>query len=267
MVIADNLAPFVNKAFWNIDTQPSSFFWWLVMVAFSFQIYFDFAGYSSIARGLAKLMGYRFRSNFDHPYHALSLKDFWSRWHISLSTWFRDYVYIPLGGGRHSKWKWYRNMWITMLISGLWHGSAGHFILWGGVHAAFLSFERLTQWPKLLHSFRVGRVLAFVIVMFQIILAWVFFRADNVEQAMTILSSMFSLNAVGNDLIFEQYFNTLIFLGLAIGVECWYFVKRRSHQIRFLTRNGFYDCITMAVLITLCIYFRGPASEFIYFQF
>ncbi len=267
MVIADNLAPLVNKAFWNINTQPSALFWWLIMLAFSFQIYFDFAGYSSIARGLAKLMGFRFRSNFNHPYHAVSLKDFWSRWHISLSTWFRDYVYIPLGGGRSSKWKWYRNMWITMLVSGLWHGPAGHFILWGGVHAAFLSFERYTRWPKLLHSFKFGKAFAFVFVMFQVIVAWVFFRAENVEQASVILSSMFSLNTVGNDFIFEEYFNTIVFLALAVGVECWYFIKRKKPALRFLTRNVLYDCITMAVLITLCIYFRGPASEFIYFQF
>ncbi len=267
MVIADNLAPIVNQSFWNNNTQPSCIYWWMVMLAFSFQIYFDFAGYSSIARGLAKLMGYRFKSNFNHPYHAISLRDFWSRWHISLSTWFRDYVYIPLGGTRGAKWKGYRNMWITMLISGLWHGPALNFIIWGAVHATCLSVERLTKWPSYLHQFSLGRGLAFFIVLMQVVVAWVFFRATSFEQAISIVGNLFSTNLEGTNLIVEQYFNTLVFLGLAIGVEGWYYLKRKHKRIRLATKSVTYDSISMAILITACVYFRGPASEFIYFQF
>lgn len=267
MVIADNLGPIVNNAFLDNGTQPTFLYWWMVMLAFSFQIYFDFAGYSSIARGLAKLMGYHFRKNFDHPYHALSLREFWTRWHISLSTWFRDYVYIPLGGGKGAKWKGFRNMWITMLISGLWHGPAMHFVLWGGVHAFCLTIERITNWPKYLHKYSIGKLLAFFIVMIQVVVAWVFFRATSLEQSMTIIGKLFSLNLEGAELIFEQYFDTLVFLVLAIGLELWYYTKRKSPRIRQATRNIVYDTVTMAVLIVACIYFRGPAAEFIYFQF
>lgn len=267
MVLADNLAVIVNKAFWNVETQPTFVYWWMVMLAFSFQIYFDFAGYSAIARGLAKLMGYRFRANFDHPYHAISLKDFWSRWHISLSTWFRDYVYIPLGGSKGSKWIGHKNMWITMLLSGLWHGAALHFVIWGCIHAFFLSLERWTNWTKYLHRSAMGKFLAFLFVSIQVIIAWVFFRAESTAQAMTILNNMFSLNLEGIDLLWERYFDTIIFLILAIGVEIWYFIKRQNPNLRQATKNMTYDIVSMAILITICIYFRGPASEFIYFQF
>ena len=267
MVLADNLAVLVNKAFWNIDTQPSALFWWMVMLAFSFQIYFDFAGYSSIARGIAKCMGYRFKSNFNHPYHALSLKDFWARWHISLSTWFRDYVYIPLGGNQKSSSAWYRNMWITMLLSGLWHGPAGHFVLWGAVHAAFLSLERLTKWPKLFHQQLIGRCAAYGLLMVQVVVAWVFFRAADMTQAGQILSNMFSLNTEGNSLLFTQYFDTIVYLLLAVAVEYWYFLKRKHSRLRIISKNLWYECISMALLIAVSIYFRGPAAEFIYFQF
>ena len=267
MVIADNLAPIVNQSFWNNNTQPSCIYWWMVMLAFSFQIYFDFAGYSSIARGLAKLMGYRFKSNFNHPYHAISLRDFWSRWHISLSTWFRDYVYIPLGGTRTSKWKGHYNMWITMIISGLWHGPALNFIIWGVIHALCLSVERLTKWPQYLHRFAVGKVIALGIVLFQVVIAWVFFRAPSFEKAMSILGNLFSTNLEGTNIIITHYFNTVLFLGLAIGIEVWYFIKRRNKTLRLATKTVLYDTVSMSVLITACIYFRGPASEFIYFQF
>lgn len=267
MVIADNLAPIVNQSFWYNNTQPSCLYWWMVMLAFSFQIYFDFAGYSSIARGLAKLMGYRFASNFNHPYHAISLREFWSRWHISLSTWFRDYVYIPLGGGRTSQWKAHRNMWITMLISGLWHGPAFNFIVWGAIHAACLSIERWTKWPQYLHRFLLGRLMAYLMVMVQVMVAWVFFRATSFDQALLILCKLFSTNLEGTQYIFEQYFDTLVFLSLGVGVESWYYIKRNYPIIKRSTQNAAYDSITMAVLIFICVYFRGPASEFIYFQF
>jgi len=268
MVIADNLGVLVNRTFWNVDKEPTCIFWWMVMAAFSFQIYFDFAGYTSIARGLAKLMGYRFRINFNHPYQALSLREFWTRWHISLSTWFRDYVYIPLGGNRGAKWKGYANMWVTMLLSGLWHGAALNFILWGAVHAFCLSVERLTQWPQMLHKFILGRFIAWWIVWVQVLVAWVFFRASTTDQALTIIGNLFTWNFEGTTILVDKYFNTVVFLSIAVGVELWYAIKRRHYtKINPYTRTVAYDVMTMALLIGACVYFRGPAAEFIYFQF
>ena len=268
MVIADNLGVLVNRTFWNVDKEPTCIFWWMVMAAFSFQIYFDFAGYTSIARGLAKLMGYRFRINFNHPYQALSLREFWTRWHISLSTWFRDYVYIPLGGNRGAKWKGYANMWVTMLLSGLWHGAALNFILWGAVHAFCLSVERLTQWPQMLHKFSLGRFIAWWIVWVQVLVAWVFFRASTTDQALMIIGNLFTWNFEGTTILVDKYFNTVVFLSIAVGVELWYAIKRRHYtKINPYTRTVAYDVMTMALLIGACVYFRGPAAEFIYFQF
>ncbi len=119
VVLADNIAPLVNSGFTNIHQTSNSLFWWVMVIGFAFQIYFDFSGYSDIARGLAKWMGLNFRLNFNHPYHSRSLREFWSRWHISLSTWFRDYIYIPLGGGRKGRLNAHIFMWITMVVSGL----------------------------------------------------------------------------------------------------------------------------------------------------
>jgi D-alanyl-lipoteichoic acid acyltransferase DltB (MBOAT superfamily) len=121
-VLADNIATLVNYSFNNVEKYNGFLFWWIVVIAFAFQIYFDFSGYSLIARGLAKWMGLHFKINFNHPYLANSLKDFWQRWHISLSTWFRDYVYIPLGGNKKGKLLSHLFMWITMVLSGIWHG-------------------------------------------------------------------------------------------------------------------------------------------------
>lgn len=119
VVLADNIAPLVNYAFSDANTSNSTLYWWVVMLGFAFQIYFDFSGYSDIARGIAKWMGIHFKMNFNHPYNSTSLREFWTRWHISLSTWFRDYVYIPMGGSRKGKLRSHLNMWITMVVSDL----------------------------------------------------------------------------------------------------------------------------------------------------
>ena len=130
-LIADNLAHYVDLAFANVLLERHSSYWWVVMLGFAVQIYCDFSGYSDIARGLIETMGYRFGLNFNHPYLATGAKDFWRRWHISLSSWFRDYLYIPLGGGRRSAGRTIFNLWVVFVLSGLWHGAGWHFVAWG----------------------------------------------------------------------------------------------------------------------------------------
>jgi alginate O-acetyltransferase complex protein AlgI len=143
VLLADNIAPMVNSAFNNVHQSGSSVYWWVVIIGFAIQIYCDFSGYSDIARGLAKWMGFHFKMNFNHPYRSLSMREFWQRWHISLSTWFRDYVYIPLGGNRKGKFRSHVNLWITMILSGFWHGASFNFIIWGALHAFYSSFEKV----------------------------------------------------------------------------------------------------------------------------
>lgn len=259
LVIADNLAPFVVTAFSAPDINPSTGYWWVVMLAFTFQIYCDFAGYSDIARGLAKWMGLDFPDNFKHPYTARSMHDFWSKWHISLSTWFRDYLYIPLGGSRKGKFRTHLNLWITMLVSGLWHGASWTYVLWGASHAFFSSFEKLSKWPQYLQRFKVGNLIASGLVLIQVVVAFTFFRAESVEQAFEIIQQMFAFENIGN---FAIDLNTKIFLLIIILRELYI-----ASGIKTPSIHPYAQMVWYAILITIVVYFRGNGSEFIYFQF
>ena len=264
VVIADNLAPAVNVAFSATQLAPSSIYWWLVITAFAFQIYCDFSGYSDIARGLARWMGYDFVVNFNNPYIATSLKEFWSRWHISLSTWFRDYLYIPLGGNHSGTVRTYSNILVTMLVSGLWHGAAWTFVVWGGIHAFFTCVERMTNWPTLLKRMPLGRVLASVVILMQVWVAWVFFRAESFSQALEIVKIMFSFSGHGGA---SLGWDAEFFLTIAVLTEiCIYFRIFTAFKSRFLFYHRL-EPVLISLLILLCVFFRGPGSEFIYFQF
>jgi alginate O-acetyltransferase complex protein AlgI len=268
MVIADNLAPLVNKAF---SGQPiaSPLYWWIVIVAFAYQIYCDFSGYSDIARGLARWMGYRFTMNFDHPYVSASTAEFWRRWHMSLSTWFRDYVYIPLGGSRKGRWREYRNLWITMLVSGLWHGAAWTFLVWAALHSFYLTVERITRWPERLASLPLGIHLSQVITFLLALVAWVFFRAESIAQGVRITGLLFHLRGftwAGTTSNLDR--NALPILAVAIGRQVWWALRPRLAAWTGLWRAADrWEPVGLVVLATACVYLRGPGSNFIYFQF
>jgi D-alanyl-lipoteichoic acid acyltransferase DltB (MBOAT superfamily) len=262
-VLADNLGVLVDQSFAGLyDHMGLS--WWVVMICFSLQIYFDFCGYSQIARGLAKLMGYHFKMNFNHPYFALSLRDFWSRWHISLSTWFRDYVYIPLGGNRKGEIRSHVHMWITMLLSGLWHGAALTFVLWGAFHAAVLSSERaLKSWIPQVKS-NMFQPLRWASTYTLVLVGWIFFRASSISQIGEIINEMTTLKWSWN--FVAAQFNPLLFLLLAVLFEGGYvFVRRLKSKRSF--GIVLVESIALAVMLTMTIFFRGPEKEFIYFQF
>jgi alginate O-acetyltransferase complex protein AlgI len=186
VVIADRLALVVNQVYGN----PSAYNGPSLIIAtlfFAFQIYCDFSGYSDIAIGSARVLGFRLMQNFARPYSAASIQEFWQRWHISLSTWFRDYVYIPLGGNRVKPWRWYFNIMVTFILSGLWHGANWTFIIWGALHGAYYllsaTVKKTGAWPRPLR----------VLVTFSLVcVAWVFFRANNVNDAGYILSHLAS---------------------------------------------------------------------------
>lgn len=267
VVMADNLAPLVNAAFASTSLSGSSLYWWIVTMAFAFQIYFDFSGYSDIARGLARWMGYDFVVNFDHPYTSTSMREFWTRWHISLSTWFRDYVYIPLGGGRKGEWASHLNMWLTMLLSGLWHGAAFHFLAWGGLHAAFLSLERITGWPQRALKLPAGRAVALAAVLFQVLVAWVFFRAQDIHQALQILGTMLEFN--GNVTFAADDLFKVGVLYLALGVLSELYHASGADARRWFSASAYRIGETAAVvlLLTASVFLRGTGMQFIYFQF
>ncbi|MEM9299072.1 MAG: MBOAT family O-acyltransferase, partial [Bacteroidota bacterium] len=190
IVIADRVAVIVNQVF-NNATDYEGFSLVVGTIFFSFQIYCDFSGYSDIAIGCARVFGFNLMTNFNKPYYAKSISEFWQRWHISLSTWFRDYVYIPLGGNRTMKWRWYFNLFITFFISGIWHGANWTFIIWGAIHGVYLILAIVfrpivnTLYNKLsldASSLSV-KVWQATSTYFLVCLAWIFFRANSVSDA------------------------------------------------------------------------------------
>lgn len=263
MVIADNLSFFIDSAFEGKTAYDGSLYWWLVMVAFSFQIYADFSGYSLIARGLAKYMGYHFKMNFDHPYISRSMKEFWTRWHISLSSWFRDYVYIPLGGSRKGVSRGLLIMAVTMLLSGLWHGANYTFVFWALIHVVWLAIERLTKWNKKLINFPL--VLTFI-VFNQALIAWIYFRAENLQQGNQVLINIFSFKPSNIDFLY-YYLDSVFFLGLAILIETGIFFRKYKPSVSLFYKRSNLDIVFVSLCILCILFFKGEGQQFIYFQF
>jgi len=199
VVMADNIAIVVNTVFENVELYPG---WYLIIagILFAFQIYGDFGGYSLIAIGSAKVLGFELMENFNSPYFAQSVSEFWRRWHISLSTWFRDYLYIPLGGNRKGKVKKTINTMVVFLTSGLWHGASWNFVYWGGLNGAFQVIEGLTLKIKNIVNRKLGvkkeslgyKMLKGVITFVLVDFAWLFFRANSLEHAIQIIKSIIS---------------------------------------------------------------------------
>lgn len=189
MLLANFLAPIADNAF-DYFSAPSVLSAWLGAIAYTLQIYFDFSGYSDMAIGLGKMFGFHFSENFRYPYIAGSVTAFWRRWHISLSSWFRDYVYIPMGGNRVSKPRWVLNMFVVWLLTGIWHGANWTFVLWGLLYFAVLILEKQFGIAKKLGGAR------YVYTMLVVILAWVFFRAPDVSSACRYIGCMFGVGSV-----------------------------------------------------------------------
>ena len=261
-VLADNFAPVVASAF-GTGVTLSTGEWWVVMLMFAFQIFCDFSGYSDIARGLARWMGYRFVLNFDHPFAAASAREFWTRWHISLSTWFRDYLYLPLGGSRCGPVRAHLNLWITMLVSGLWHGAGLTFLAWGAWHAAALSVERITGWPERLRRLPGGRLVGCLVLNVMVILGWVFFRAGSLESAGVILRRMLTWH--GGE--FRIPAIPLALLASAILWEVGYFVRGPDRAASSGPWAGLWASCALGAMAAGAVFLRGPGSVFIYFQF
>lgn len=251
---------------------------WLCLTTYTLQIYFDFSGYSDMAIGLARMFGFRFPENFNYPYTARSLQDFWRRWHISLSTWFRDYVYIPLGGNRLGRSRTLLNLWTVFLLTGAWHGASWNFILWGAIHGFFLMVERLLaassmslpRLPKLLHH---------IYTMLVVMLAWVFFRVEGFSDAILFIKILFGQSAA-NATPMPYNAAQAIHIGLLLGVALllaggayeairirWYTHTDALKQVRAI--DGILRTIVALPLVGLCMMMLalGQYSPFIYFRF
>jgi alginate O-acetyltransferase complex protein AlgI len=202
VVIADGMAPYANSVFnaASAGVSPTFFEAWAGALAYTFQLYFDFSGYSDMAIGLARMMGIRFPMNFNSPYKATNIIDFWRRWHITLSRFLRDYLYIPLGGNRKGPVRRHVNLLTTMLLGGLWHGAGWTFVIWGGLHGVYLIVNHAWQGLRGMLGFTgaspVGRAAARALTFVAVVVAWVFFRAQSFAAASTILNSMFLGNGL-----------------------------------------------------------------------
>lgn len=190
VLLADNLAPLAGAVFEG-DARPGLLTAWGGVLAYTFQLYFDFSGYSDMAIGLSRLFGVKLPLNFDSPYKAATISDFWRRWHMTLSRFLRDYLYIPLGGNKHGPARRYANLMTTMLLGGLWHGAGWNFLLWGGLHGACLCVQH--AWSA---RFRLPRPLAVALTFVAVVVAWVFFRASTLHGALDLLAGMAGLHGV-----------------------------------------------------------------------
>jgi len=252
MVVADQLAPFVNQVY-AAPTEYNQLQIFLALVFFSFQIYADFFGYSLIAQGSARLLGVHIMDNFKTPYFSASISEFWRRWHISLSTWFRDYVYIPLGGNRTSIGRWALNTLLVFGISGLWHGANWTFIVWGLLHGVFLLLEKPFK--------RYANVLStFVLVS----LAWVFFRAPDFQSALQILKGIVISNPSAAHWL--DYWTPFCALGLMIILDFSYSKLRFDQLLEGISAIWRWS-IYFALLFILLSMSGTQKFTFIYFQF
>ena len=223
VLIANTMAPLADQAFGMPEGSLAAGSAWLGIVAYTLQIYFDFCGYSNMAIGLAFMLGFTFPKNFDYPYAASSVADFWRRWHMSLSFWFRDYVYIPLGGNRGGRVRTLFNLLFVFFLTGLWHGAAWNFIFWGLFHGSFLLLERVFLGEQLK---RAGAVVPWAYTMLVVMVGWVFFRADNFAHAILYLRGMFDLKGltllpVEVSMLITPEVLTALFFGILFSFPIW----------------------------------------------
>jgi len=262
MALADQFSLVADSYFNNVAAMPGAVPAWTATIAFAMQIFFDFSGYTDMAIGTAKLFGFHFPLNFARPYLATSITDFWHRWHMSLSRWLRDYLYIPLGGNRHGEFNTYRNLMLTMLLGGLWHGASWNFMIWGGIHGFLLSVERMRRGR--IHQVAAWQNPLRVLLTFALVcLAWVFFRAKTFGDSFYVLHQMFT-NFHGSSLLLHRHYAMIaVTLVIALLEERWQVIEEVIEGPRWLQATAFAG-------IALTIELFGVIDQtipFVYFQF
>ena len=272
VVIADNCADFANQIFNNsADMNGSTLV--LGAIFFTFQIYGDFSGYSDIAIGTSRLFGFDLKQNFATPYFSRDIAEFWRRWHISLSTWFRDYLYIPLGGSRGGTWMKVRNTFAIFLVSGFWHGANWTFIIWGALNAIYFLPLLLTKsnrknlgvvaegklFPSLRELF--AMLTTFMLTLF----AWIFFRAENVGHALNIIKGIFYFETLQRFKISYNVLITVFFISILIIVE--WFNRSEQHGLKIVPKQNILRKSLYLVLILIIVSQFNKSNDFIYFQF
>lgn len=269
VIVANNVAIFCDYIYNNYSSYGSNILW-VAAICYTLQIYFDFSGYSDMAIGLGKMFGFNFLENFNYPYIATSITDFWRRWHISLSSFFRDYVYIPLGGNRVSKIKFIRNIFIVWLLTGIWHGASYNFILWGLYYAILLLIEKMVTGK---YIEKLPKVLKILYSLFFITLGWVIFRVENINDLILVIKKMFSFNNTSfvtlfnnNDMLISTAPYIILGIFLSLPIDKWFKEKVDKSNSVILT---LIEDLILGVLFGISIMFlvSNSYNPFIYFRF
>lgn len=261
VVIADGVAGTVDRVFASPDTMH----WTALLVgafAFALQIYGDFAGYTDIARGVSQLLGIELVRNFTQPYLSRNITEFWRRWHISLSDWLREYLYIPLGGNRGTNFNTYRNLLLTMLLGGLWHGAAWSFVVWGALHGALLAFHRFLGGVASSDDVRLSDAPRIAATFGWVTLAWIFFRADTVGAAFDFVIGIVTLQAGSG-----PGWDTLLVAGFGIVVLVWDLLSRNRVALETPPRPVTVGAVGALATASVILFSGGETVPFVYFQF
>jgi alginate O-acetyltransferase complex protein AlgI len=263
--VADTLfAPVVDEVYAGPGAYDAAY-GWAAMFGFAGQIYFDFAGYSLCAIGLALCFGFEFPDNFRQPYAARGFSDFWRRWHITLSSWLRDYLYIPLGGNRHGEVRTYISLMLTMLIGGLWHGASWMFVLWGGLHGIYLALERLWRTRKGTAVRTGGGPMQAFLVFMVVSLTWIPFRAHTPQAALGLVGAMSRVDA---GTLWDLVWTMPVYAGVTLMLAWQYWLRDSSLEERFASfSTPLRTCILAGCLIAMFLCSGGDQRAFIYFQF
>jgi alginate O-acetyltransferase complex protein AlgI len=259
VILANNIGLIWNYVkLENIDSL-SIFTAWLGIMSFGLQIYFDFSGYSDMAIGLGKMFGFNFSKNFDYPYISKSITEFWRRWHISLGTWFRDYLYIPLGGNRKGKLKWIRNIFIVWFVTGLWHGAGFNFIFWGVFFGIILFIEKIFLLKKMEKT---PNFLKYLYVILIVSISWVFFELEGVNDIILYIKAMFINNNIIDETFVYLFIPNIILIALSILIAT-------PIMNKFLLKNKYIEAILIIMILFLSVAFLVDASfnPFLYFRF
>jgi alginate O-acetyltransferase complex protein AlgI len=271
VLIANVMGAEADYAFSLAEGDLTSSIAWLGIIAYTFQIYFDFSGYSDMAIGLGRIMGFKFPENFNNPYISQSITEFWRRWHMTLGSWMRDYLYIPLGGSRvKSKYRMYFNLWFVFLASGLWHGAAWNFVLWGAFHGFFLIMDKLFF---LNFSKKIGKYPSIIITFFITIIGWVLFRAESYHQLSYYLQAMFAFNSIDVQ-HYDSEFWTILIIAISFAfITLSKFGLKLEQNVFFASSYSIKNNIVMTfvyvVLLALSIssITSSGFNPFIYFRF
>jgi len=271
VLIANTMAVKADEIFALQTNEVTTVMAWIGMLAYTFQIYFDFSGYSDMAIGLGKMLGFKFPENFDNPYTSRSITEFWRRWHMTLGSWMKNYLYIPLGGNKvESKKRLYFNLWLVFILSGFWHGAAWTFIIWGIYHGMFLVLER-AGFLKVLNA--IGKVPSTILTFIIVGIGWIFFRADTTAQAMAFTGKLFSFNIPSTSYYLDNEFKFYFLLAVLFSFfTCFKIGQKIQNKIYFSEYSIF--GYSVSSVVGCCLFTLALASitssgfnPFIYFRF